>query len=81
MHWTVAEIKKMLLYAQVIRTGKMHLKRGNIFELINENSKKVMAMNRRCFIKNIECCRVLARQNIAFQGASELNSNFHQILK
>lgn len=54
---------------------------GNIFELINENSKKVMAMNRRCFIKIIECCRVLARQNIAFQGASELNSNFHQILK
>ena len=105
MHWTVAEIKKMLLYAQVIRTGKMHLKISentrhlyiiallflatmllsetswNIFELINENSKKVMAMNRRCFIKIIECCRVLARQNIAFQGASELNSNFHQILK
>ena len=54
---------------------------GNIFKLINENSKKVMAMNRRCFIKIIECCRVLARQNIAFQGASELNSNFRQILK
>ena len=47
----------------------------------SKNSKKVMAMNRRCFIKIIECCRVLARQNIAFQGASELNSNFHQILK
>ena len=99
MHWTVAEIKKMLLYAQVIRTRKMHLKisenastaiscdnalsetSGNIFELINENAKKVMAINHRCFIKIIKFCRVLARQNIAFQGASELNSNFHQILK
>ena len=40
---------------------------GNIFELINENSKKVIAMNRRCFIKIIECCKVLARQNIAFE--------------
>ena len=40
-----------------------------------------MAMNRRCFIRIIKSCRVLARQNIAFQGASELNSNFHQILK
>ena len=54
---------------------------GNIFELINESSQKEMAVNRRCFLKMIECCRVLARQNIAFQGASELNSNFHQILK
>ena len=33
------------------------------------------------FIKIIECCRVLATQNIAFQSASEFNSNFHQVLK
>ena len=82
MHWTVTEIKKILLCAQVIRSEKMHLK-------ISENTRPfyviallfLVTMNSRNFIKIIECCRVLVRQNIAFQGASEFNTNFHLMLK
>ena len=53
---------------------------GNVAELISMNAQ-TMAVNRQCLLQIIECCRVLARQNIAFQGATEVDSNFFQILK
>ncbi len=54
---------------------------GNVAELISMNAQKTMAVNRQCLLQIIECCGVLARQNIAFQGATEVDSNFFQILK
>ena len=49
---------------------------SNVAELISTNAQRTMAVNRQCLLQIIECCRVLARQSIAFQGSTEVESNF-----
>lgn len=60
------------------RTIQSH---GNIVEMMNETAKEVMAENRRCLKAVIECVQFLARQGLAFQGHTDAESNFVQLLK
>ena len=50
-------------------------------EMMSENARELMGENYRCLIAIIECVQFLARQGLAFQGHTEGESNFAQLLK
>ena len=54
---------------------------SNIYEISNEQTKKVLKSNRRCFIKIIECLQYMSRQGQPLQGHVGSESNFIQFLK
>lgn len=54
---------------------------GNVKEMISKAAKTEMALNRKCLIKIIECLQFLGRQGIAFQGNTDEESNFVQLLR
>ena len=49
--------------------------------MISKTAKSDMALNRKCLIKIIECLQFLGRQGIAFQGNTNEESNFVQLLR
>ena len=54
---------------------------GNVAEMINETARATMEENRRCLLAIIEYLQFLARQVLAFQGSTEKESNFSQLLQ
>ena len=54
---------------------------GNVVEMMSETARATMEENRQCLITIIECLQFLARQGLAFQGNTEEESNFLQLLK
>ena len=54
---------------------------GNVVEMMTETARSMMEENRRCLIAIIECVQFLARQGLAFQGSTEGESNFSQLLQ
>ena len=54
---------------------------GNVVEMLNETARATMEENRRCLVAIIECLQFLARQGLAFQGSTEGESNFLQLLQ
>ena len=54
---------------------------GNVVEMMNETARATMEENRRCLVAIIECLQFLARQGLAFQGSTEGESNFLQLLQ
>ena len=54
---------------------------GNVKEMMSEAAKLEMSLNRKFLIKIIECLQFLGRQVIDFQGNTNIESNFSQLLR
>ena len=53
----------------------------NALEMIDENEKKHMELNRRIFLTLLETWLYLARQGLAVRGYDDNESNFIQLLR
>ena len=54
---------------------------GNVNEMLNVETKKILQSNRLCLMKVMETLQYLCRQGLAIQGNTDFASNFVQLLK